>query len=344
MNTRIIPVKNKEEWNNIIFEAALYDFYHCNSYNCLDKSGEPFLFVAYDSYDFIAFPLIKRSIQETDLHDCTSVYGYAGPIASKAVENLDPRLIIFFQEELNEYLRDNKIVSVFSRLHPLIPQEFYFENFGTVIPINQTVVINTKLSLEKQRQQYRRRFKTTINQVRRKGFMVKRAETKEEINAFANIYKETMYRLNADAYYLDSFDNNYFHDLFKANDFQPQLLLAYLEKDITAGAVFIVTKNFMQYHVAGTKEKYTRDTPMKLIIDEARLLATQLQLVCLHLGGGVGGSDTDSLFHFKSGFSDLTCTFKAWQLIINKKEYNNLVAINSKKRLLNQHYFPLYRG
>lgn len=45
----------------------------------------------------------------------------------------------------------------------------------------------------------------------------------------------------------------------------------------------------MQYHLAGTTEGYIRQAPMKLILDEARLLGNELGLEYLYLGGGVEG-------------------------------------------------------
>ena len=64
---------------------------------------------------------------------------------------------------------------------------------------------------------------------------------------------------------------------------------------------------------------------MKLILDEARLLGNELNLDFLHLGGGVGGSDDDSLYKFKSGFSDYNFIFKIWRLIVNQDLYITLV-------------------
>lgn len=344
MQIKIVAVSNKNEWNSIIKKCFYYDFYHCNSYNHLDKSGEPFLFVAENNNAFIVLPLIKRPIKGADYFDCTSVWGYPGPIASNLPEELSPDFINYFQTALQQYLYENKIISAFSRLHTIIPQELYFKDFGKIIYLNKTVAINTTLPPDIQRQQYRKTNKSEINQLRKNGYIVKKADAEEEINAFVDIYTETMQRVNADTYYFDCFDKNYFHDLLNAHDFQPQLLLAYKEGEITAGGVFMATKNFMQYHVAGTKKEYIKAAPMKLIIDEARLLCSQLQLKYLHLGGGVGGSDTDSLFWFKSGFSNLNFTYKTWQLIVNKEVYKNLADAKKKQKILNENYFPLYRG
>ncbi len=344
MQVKIVSVFDKDEWNDVIKQCIYYDFYHCNSYNKLDRSGEPFLFIAEDDNDQIAMPLVKRPIGDTGYFDCTSVWGYPGPVASRLPEDLSPELIHFFQQQLQQYLYEQKIISAFSRLHTIIPQEIFFKDFGSIVHLNKTVAIDLNLPPDIQRQQYRKTNKSEINQLRRKGYSVKKANTIEEINAFVDIYTETMERVNADDYYFNCFDNEYFHSLLNADDCKPNLLLAYKENEITAGGVFMVTKNFMQYHVAGTKKEFYRETPMKLIVDEARLLANRLQLNYLHLGGGVGGSDSDSLFWFKSGFSDLNFTFKIWQLIVNEKIYKDLVNARSKEKVLNENYFPLYRG
>jgi len=97
----------------------------------------------------------------------------------------------------------------------------------------------------------------------------------------------------------------------------------------------------MQYHLAGTKEEYSKDTPMKLIIDEARLYGNQNRLKFLHLGGGLNGSDDDSLFRFKSGFSKKKSQFRTWEYIVNETIYKELV---SKNGVSNSTFFPLYRA
>lgn len=344
MQTRIVSLPDKDEWNSTITKCRYYDFYHCHSYNVLDRLGEPFLFVAENNNDCIVLPLIKRKIEGTEYFDCTSVWGYPGPVTNKIPEEFQPGFIGNFQSELKKYFFENKIISAFSRLHPIIPQTQYFENFGNVILLNKTVAIDTKLPLDIQRQQFRKTNKSEINQLRNRGYTVKQADTKEQIDVFVEIYTETMERVNAGAFYFDCFDNEYFYRLLSANDFQPRLLLAYKEDQIVAGAVFIATKNFMQYHVAGTRKEFIKATPMKLIIDEARILSTQLQLEYFHLGGGVGGSDADSLFWFKSGFSNLTFTYKTWQFIVNEEMYKSLAVEKLKHKIVNDNFFPLYRG
>ncbi len=334
----------KEEWNAIIAKAFQFDFYHCNSYNNLDQTGSPFLFVAKDTSDFIALPLVKREIEDTKFLDCTSVWGYPGPVASKLPLEINPELINYFQTSLNQYMHDNNIISVFSRMHPIIPQEIFLQNMGTITVLNKTVAIDLKLPTEIQRQQYRKSNKSEINQLRRKGYRVKKAESEKDISAFYDIYIETMTRVNASSFYFEYFNLDYFHKLLSLDDAKPSLLLALKDDEIIAGGVFIATKNFMQYHVAGTREEFIKATPMKLIIDEARLMAVQMGLEYLHLGGGVNGSDSDSLFRFKAGFSDITFTYKTWKYIVDKEAYDNMTEFKSRGKILNENFFPLYRS
>jgi lipid II:glycine glycyltransferase (peptidoglycan interpeptide bridge formation enzyme) len=342
MQTKIISLEQKDIWNEIVANTLNYDFYHLNSYHSLDPTGSSFLFVVSKDSQYIAMPLIKRPIEGTPYFDCTSVYGYAGPITncSNLEENGD--LIALFKNELKEYCSKQKIVALFSRLHPLIDQSESLEGLGLIQPLNKTIAVDLRLSLEDQRKQYRKSNKSEIGQLRRKGFEVIIASNDEQIAAFVDIYTETMNRVDASSSYY--FDIAYFKNFLNESDFSAQLMLAYVDNTIAAGAIFTITRNFMQYHLAGTRTEFIKQTPMKLILDEARHLGKSLNLQYLHLGGGVGGVDDDPLFRFKSGFSDLSFQFKVWKYIHNEQIYNELVEAKSTDKLLNSNYFPLYRG
>src|SRR5690606_4841118 len=134
----------------------------------------------------------------------------------------------------------------------------------------------------------------------------------------------TMDRVNASSYYY--FSREYFHRFVNNKAFETRLLVSKHQGKIIAGAIFTITKKIMQYHLAGTISEYITLTPMKLILDEARLLGDQLGVEHLHLGGGVGGSDDDTLFRFKSGFSKNFKQFYVWKYIVNEEKYNQLVA------------------
>src|SRR5690606_14882609 len=243
----------------------------------------------------------------------------------------------FFKTNFIEFCKSENIVSVFSRLHPLIEQTNIIENLGEIVNLNKTVAIDLTKSAEEQRKEYRKSLKSELNQLRRKEIVVREANTKEEIDAFIAIYYETMDRVEATANYY--FSKEYFYEFLNNQDFDAKLLIAVKDNKVIAGAIFTLTDKIMQYHLAGTTEEYIRETPMKLILDEARLLGNQTTAISLHLGGGVGGSDEDSLFRFKSGFSKDFKQFSVWKYIVNQAVYDEL----SKGKEVSG-FFPLYRS
>lgn len=331
---------NDLRWSAIVNKSKQFDFYHSQSYHILEKEYRPVLLVAFFNDDFMALPLVIRAIPNTSFFDCSSVYGYCGLISSMDVKDMPSEKIAYFKEQLLNFFKNNAIVSVFSRLHPLIYTDVFFNNFGLIKNINKTVAIDLRLSSEKQLAQYRKSYKLQLNQLRRKGFEVVNAQTKEDIDSFIDIYRETMKRVGASKKYF--FSPNYFYNFLENKGFESRLLLAKKEGEIVAGAIFTIANNIMQYHLAGTAKTHLKERPMKLIIDEARLLGNELGLDFLHLGGGVSGNDEDSLFYFKSGFSDYRCQYKIWQTIVDCKKYNEL--IEKAKIDVNSKFFPLYRA
>lgn len=328
---------NSEKWSEIIKQATIYDFHHTAYFHKIDTNFVSKLLLFSDRDNFIALPIVIRPIEGTDYFDITSVYGYAGPIYSFVKNHETTELIAFFRKNLLDFCKEQNIISVFSRLHPLIEQTNILENLGEIVNLNKTVAIDLTKSAEEQRKEYRKSLKSELNQLRRKEIHVKEATTKEEIDAFIAIYYETMDRVRAtDNYY---FSKEYFYEFLNNQDFDAKLLIAIIDNKVIAGAIFTLTDKIMQYHLAGTTEEFIRETPMKLILDEARLLGNQTTAISLHLGGGVGGSDEDSLFRFKSGFSKDFKQFSVWKYIVNQAVYDEL----SKGKEVSR-FFPLYRS
>lgn len=331
----------KEDWNSYVYRALLYDFYHTWDYHFLTHNeGEPFMFIYEENENFIAVPFLRRRIEGTDYYDFTSVYGYVGPISNLNFENLDPDFVKRFREGFHDFLIKENIVSVFSRLHPLIPQDLLLAEIGGLYDNGRTVAIDLKIPYEDQRSQYRKDHRSKINQLRRKGFYAKEADSSTELKEFVRIYNENMERVKASPYYF--FDESYFLKLLHSKDFNTILLLIYFEDQITAGSIFITSNNIMQFHLSGTNGKFLKEAPAKLMIDEATLVARDQKLDYLHLGGGLGGSE-DSLFEYKSGFSNLYLNFKTWRYVVNQPIYNSLVLKKLNTLEHNGNVFPLYR-
>lgn len=340
MPYQIVTISEKELWNEYVHASKMYDFYHSWYYHSLERTGDPILFVYHQPDCFIAFPLLRRTIKGTSCTDFTSVYGYAGPICNKDFAELDEETMLNFKRAFLTFLKEEKNVSVFSRLHPIINHDVLLQKFGGLCDHGRTVAIDLRCDIEEQRKKYRRQFRSKIRQLRDKGYYLKEATSRDEVREYVKIYNANMARVHAESYY--HFNEDYFFNMLDSNDFESSVLLLYDGDTITSGAFVAYSNNIMQFHLAATAVQYLHEGPMKLLIDEATLAGRQKGMNYLHLGGGVGGNE-DSLFEFKAGFSDTYLDFKTWRFITEEKVYNDLVEQRWKNQLPAADFFPLYR-
>lgn len=332
----INEIQTKSKWSEILNKVEFFDFYHTYDYHqlSLNEGESPSLLVFNNNNSIIALPIIIRSIPNTEYHDITSVYGYAGPIYSSSIKTTE---IKQFHIELNEFLRTKNVVSVFSRLHPYIKQQDILEQLGEIKDIGEVVNIDVTLPIEESRAKYGKSNKNQINKLRRTCEVVK-AKTEQDILDFIDIYYENMRRLEASQQYF--FSHEYFLNFMKSTDFKTDILLV---KEIQsgkfiAGSMFVKTNDIVQFHLSGTRTDYLYLRPSKLFLDEMRLIATEEQFKYFNLGGGLGG-EKDSLFDFKASFSKDFKLFKTWNYIVNKNVYDKLSEHKQKSN-----YFPLYRA
>ncbi len=236
---------------------------------------------------------------------------------------------------------ERKIVSSFLRLHPLFPStETLFKDFGDVITLNKTVAVNLNNPINVQRSNYSKSTKLHINRALKNGVTIRRTSDFEDLAKFVEIYYENMQRLSANPSYYFSID--YFKNLMDSNEFVSELFVAEKDGEIIAGAIMTICNRIMQYHLGGTKNEMLLYSPLKLIIDSARIYANELGCNYFHLGGGYSGVD-DLLFRFKAGFSKDYFEFKVWRKVVNIQVYNELVARKFGDKIPNASYFPLYR-
>lgn len=336
-----VDIAEQEHWDQVVEAAHAYDFYHTWYYHQLAATHhQPFLFVFEKDGDFIALPLLKRNIEDTSYFDCTSVYGYPGPLSNLDFHDLPDVLLQQFLQTFLHFLKKEKIVSVFTRLHPLIHQYFQPGQTGGLYDNGKTVVIDLTLPMAEQRQSYRKAFRSKINQLRNKGYRVRKATSEADIASFAAIYLQNMHRLGANTDY--HFNQQYFKQLLGATSFQSNILLASHEGRDTAGVFTTCCNNVMQLHLAATHDDFIHDSPMRLLVEEASMFGQSMRMQYLHLGGGVGGQQ-DSLFSFKAGFSDHFLDFKTWRLIADTATYRALTLKKAPTPVMTDLPFPVYR-
>jgi len=333
----IIDLKDSERWMSILNTIESYDFYHTPDFHRLDESGESLLLSFKTSSYQLAFPIIIREIENSDFCDCTSVYGYAGPLQTEArAADYKPAIKL-----LEDFYTKKNIISSFSRLHPLINnQELFLEKFGSVEELNTTVSIDLTLPEEYQQLNYSKSTKRHIKNAIKNEVVIRPSDNENDLSRFIDIYYENMERVKASSYYF--FPEKYFEKFLKSKNFYSYLFLAEKDQQIISGALITVCNGIMQYHLGCTKKEYLKFTPLKLIFNEVRKFGVQNGNTIFHLGGGVGGQN-DTLFQFKSGFSNQYHQFKVWKRIINNIAYSELVAEKFGNNIPDSKYFPLYR-
>jgi len=333
----VLSLDQKIQWNATIRSMKRYDFYHLAEYHQLEHSGQALLLCFSSQGASLVLPVILRPIDGTPYNDITSVYGYAGPLSNP--ENPEPQVINDFHNELLCFFDSHRIVSAFARLHPLFDnQEILLSGLGETVDTNRTVGIDLSLPEQEQKRQYAHSVKNHINRLNRKNVLVEKAQTKEAIDLFIEIYRENMKRVHASERYF--FSNDYFYRLM--NDLPSSLFLAYYKGEAISGSLFTTCNGIVQPHLSATRNEYLLWSPLKLIWDCIRTEATEKHEKWMHLGGGVGGSD-DTLFQFKAQFSSLRFTFKIWRYIHKEEEYARLVSEKQTTPLPHSSFFPRYR-
>jgi len=352
---RTLRPEQHTKWMDVLEQSFQHDFYHLPSYHALAEErgeGEAHLFLYEEGDCFIAVPLLLRSMESVPCHahsgegrwDATSVYGYAGPIASR--RDMPASILRSFQAALRETLLERHIVTVFSRLHPLIPQWGLLAGLGDCMRMGLTVSIDLTLPTELQRARYRKNHKRDINKLHRLGVACVRDQHRKYMSEFIDIYYETMYRTGASEAYF--FEPRYFEQLMAALGSGIQLFVCLLGEKVLCAGLFTLSDGIVQYHLGGTRDDFLNFSPMKMLFDTVRLWANERGARMFHLGGGVG-SQEDSLLHFKAGFSDRRHEFVVWRWLLLPDIDRQLRKEKERWRgqcnpsFTDSRYFPAYR-
>ncbi|WP_111684101.1 peptidoglycan bridge formation glycyltransferase FemA/FemB family protein [Winogradskyella tangerina] len=336
-------IKDKNTWKEQVDMVPNSDFYHTYDYHQLSKNDgeDPVLIHYVDGSTSLLIPLLFRNIEDTDYKDATSVYGYAGPLVQNIGESFN---FEDFRNEFNAFLHDHKIVSIFSRLHPFIPnQEIILSGLGEVSTLGRVVYIDLKDPLEIQRAKYNRRLKTYINKCRRTCTVIE-GDLDQHLDDFIRLYHQNMRRVGAGDNYF--FTNEYYRKVLTSSDYKSELSICIHNEtqEVIAASMFMKKGNIVQYHLSGLSEDHFELNPIKLILDEMRIKSTNEGYEIFNLGGGLG-SNEDSLFRFKSGFSKTFEEFKTWKYIVNEQVYRELSLnrLGDDYNLNEVSFFPAYR-
>jgi hypothetical protein len=356
MSMTCLSTKQRGEWQEVLNQTRQHDWYHlADTHSLAERKGEGtgHLFAYREGPYLIAIPLLLRSLDGVPglgsggagWNDATSVYGYAGPVASH--ETMPETVIQHFQAGLCELLRELRVVTVFSRLNPLIAQCQLLEGLGEVVPTGQTISIDLSLPVDVQFRQFDKGHRQDIRKARGLGIVCVEDKEKVYLKDLIDLYNESMRRLKAAEYYY--FDAAYFEALFNISGCDAHLFAVLRDDRVIHANLVMVCKGIVQGHLSGTSGSASHLAPMKLSIDTVRQWAVSAGHKVYHFGGGVGGR-ADSLFHFKAGFSSSRNNFFTWRYVVEPRRYRELSkartihALESGLAPATDDFFPAYRA
>lgn len=352
---RVLTSSDESQWLQVLSRVKTHDFQHLPGYHRLSqerRDSEAHLFVYSEGNYLIAMPMLTREVdlpgfgepRETK-RDATSVYGYAGPLSN--AKDIPIPVVENFQRRLAQELKDRGVVSVFSRLHPLIPQSHLLAGLGKLVERGQTVSIDLTLPAEEQFARYRKDHRKDVRKLRRLGVRFAPDPDFAHLNDFCQAYRETMDRVGAPSAY--RYDETFFERLTRSLKNHVHAFLCWREEAIVCAGLFASCNGIVQSFLTGSLDRHHGLAATKLLIDGARLWAIERGAEVFHLGGGVG-SRRDSLFSFKAGFSDRRHDFATWECVLLPEEYKGLCRQREKDERLSRvrpaspDYFPRYRS
>lgn len=341
-----------EEWDQIVSAAASYDFYHLSGYHALAEAcgeGQARLLVYEEGDHTIALPLLLRptaeipGLEATSSWDATSVYGYPGPVLSG--DDVPEEVLERFRRSLEPRLRQMDVVSVFSRLHPLLPQRDILAGLGRIECLGRTASIDLSLPLQEQRRAMSANHRRQINRLRSSQVVCFNDGDWQFLDDFVEIYNETMQRVHAVPYY--NFSKDYILALKASVSERLRLFVVKLGEETICGGLFVFTNGILQYHLGGTRSAYLRLAPMKILFDTVRLCGCATGATRFHMGGGLGAKE-DSLYEFKRRFATDTHDFHIWKWVVDDQRYDELCTLRRRavgpSTARTDGFFPAYRS
>lgn len=311
MKQGIDTLSNYQQWRKLYNELAASDkspFFTPQYYQAyLEVENHPVrCFWAYQDEDnYLFYPFLIRSINalgyelDDEHYDICGAYGYNGPLGKVK----DPNFITLFNNELQSYLRESKVVTEFVRYCPVIGNR-EFHSYTEHIHVLDNVYVDLSQGLDHVwEKEFSGRVRTSI----RKGesysleTIIERGNSvsEEHLSLFYAIYNSTMQRNLADDFYY--FDLNFFTRLLEEGGSSVVLALTFLGNTTISTGLFLVEgANAFQF-LGGTLSDFYKYQANSILQWEIIKYLYSYRVKKYSLGGG--SSKGDSLFTYKKSFA-----------------------------------------
>lgn len=297
-----------------------------------------------DENGHIRNTFIRRSLEDVneeykDYFDITTPYGYGGPVIVELNGNKET-LLKNYEEAFNKYCNDNNIITEFIRFHPVIQNALDFKMVYETQYLRNTVATIVEGIEDPFMDQFSRSARKKIRRMLRDDkISYEVIESPENLDTFKKIYYDTMDRNDAKDFYY--FDDEYFE--FVDEKLKNNLLnvnIYYEDKCIASGLYFYYYP-YIHTHLSGTDQEYLDMSPAYLLKYATLEFAKDKKIKLIHYGGGTTNDEKDSLFVFKSRFTNEGFfDFYIGKKVYDKEIYEKLVKITKTE---DSSFFPKYR-
>ena len=321
MSSVLICSASDPEWDDLVEACSFHDAYHHADYHrAMAGNGRPILIAGgHEGAARWAMPLVLHPIADAvpgaDGHDAISVYGFTGIAWSPEceAEYLWPAV----WRDVGSALRNLGVVSAFLRLHPLDPFRGPWPDSSSLIEGGRTVLV-TSMRRDDAMIGYGKAHRYDVRRAVREGLAVRWTQDASRLTEFLDIYEATMRRNEAASSYF--FERDRLRQLVSSGRFTTWTGAVEEAERVLAMSLFLAHPPFAHYFLSGSRRTEHGSRPSKMLIHEARQFLGEAGCSVLQLGGGVGSRE-DSLFRFKSGFSDERTVFRSLRWVVDPSRY-----------------------
>lgn len=323
--TLLNSVENRAEWHDLLHRMPSG---HCDVYfqpeyldlHKLDPAAQSLAFVYRRHEAAWLYPFLLRPINILSASPCwydiESQYGYGGPLSNCP----DADFIKEAGEAFVDWCASQQIVAEFVRFHPLLDNWRFLPAIEAIhdratVSLDFAAISQDSLPYDSK----------TNNMLRRSadsGLTCVISSTASSYQAFVELYKATMLRLEANSFYY--FNDHYFNELYELVTKNGFMVSADLEGEIIAGALFLKGDKYLHYHLSATDSSKRVPGCMNLILHTAALHGKKMLLEKMHLGGGRTNAPDDSLLKFKKTMATDCHTFYFGKRIHNAAVYDQV--------------------
>ena len=283
------------EWDGLLADLGIVDVYFRRAYlesaRVLGQGSPVFLHLPGSS---IVFPALVREAAGGYV-DVGTPMGYGGPVASG--EN--PTATAFL-DAYERWCAERGGVATFARFHPVLANQALAEGRWYVETIGHS--IGWRVAGKDAEQVFAgldAHHRRVVRKARQAGVEVVSGIGADELGGFVDLYRETMRRREASAFYY--FPDEYW--LHLSNELGDALLRfdAYEDGELAASILCLAAPPLLHYHLGASSERGQSLGANHVLFCDTGAWAAAHGFSVFHLGGGVGGVE-DSLYEFKRRF------------------------------------------